>query len=112
MHNKILISADSEPKKFGGKSEILAKFFFILPFLNTLGYTLLKKYNVLHRRFRLELLPFRRGVTYELNEFLTADHSCTTIFFFEKTTIEVCSPQLYASFGTFYAKIGQLFVAQ
>ena len=36
---------------------------FILPFLNTLGYTLFKKYNVLTRHFRLELLPFRRGVT-------------------------------------------------
>ena len=35
---------------------------FILPFLNTLGYTLFKKYNVLPRHFRLELLPFRRGV--------------------------------------------------
>ena len=35
---------------------------FILPFLNTLRYTLFKKYNVLHRRFMLELLPFRRGV--------------------------------------------------
>ena len=35
---------------------------FILPFLNTPGYTLLKKYNVLPRHFRLELLPFLRGV--------------------------------------------------
>ena len=31
---------------------------------------------------------------------------------FEKTLIEVCSPHLYASFGTFCVQIGQLFVAQ
>ena len=35
---------------------------FILPFLNTLGYTLFKKYCVLPRHFRLELLPFSRPV--------------------------------------------------
>ena len=35
---------------------------FILPFLNTLGYTLFKKYSVLPRHFRLELLPFQRPV--------------------------------------------------
>ena len=32
--------------------------------------------------------------------------------FFEKTPIEVCSPHLYASFGTFYVKISQLFELQ
>ena len=32
--------------------------------------------------------------------------------FLKKTPLEVCSPHLYASFGTFYAKIGQLFEAQ
>ena len=31
---------------------------------------------------------------------------------FGKTLIEVRSPHLYASFGTFYAKIGPLFEAQ
>ena len=31
---------------------------------------------------------------------------------FEKTLIEACAPRLYASFGTFYAQIGQLFEAQ
>ena len=31
---------------------------------------------------------------------------------FGKKPIEVCSPHIYASFGTFYAKIGQLFEAQ
>ena len=31
---------------------------------------------------------------------------------FEKNLIEVCSPHLYASFGTFCVKIGRLFVAQ
>ena len=30
---------------------------------------------------------------------------------FGKTLIKFCSPNLYASFGTFYAKIGQLFEA-
>ena len=118
MHNKIFISANSEPKKFGRKSEIFANFLtqnwlkwnfimklaygdknlfynffsiiiekfdfpvklpwekevlwiysfghvwniFILPFLSTLVYTLFKKYCVLPRHFRLELLPFRRPV--------------------------------------------------
>ena len=49
--------------------EVLWNFFFgyvwkifSLPFLNTLGYTLFKKYCFFHRHFRLELLPFRRGV--------------------------------------------------
>ena len=31
---------------------------------------------------------------------------------FDKTHIEICSPHLYASFGTFCFQIGQLFVAQ
>ena len=31
---------------------------------------------------------------------------------FGKTSIEVCSSHLYASFGTFYAKIGQFFEAE
>ena len=31
---------------------------------------------------------------------------------FEEALIEVCSPHLYASFGIFCAKIGQLFEAQ
>ena len=31
---------------------------------------------------------------------------------FEKTLIEACSPHFYASFGTFYSQIGQLFEAQ
>ena len=43
--------------------------------------------------------------TYVLNEFLTAESSCTTKYF-EKTHIEGCSPYLYASFGSkeFYEK--------
>ena len=32
--------------------------------------------------------------------------------FFEKTSKEVCSPDLYASFGTFCAEIGQIFASQ
>ena len=32
--------------------------------------------------------------------------------FLKKTLVEVCSPHLYASFGTFCAQIGQLFEAQ
>ena len=31
---------------------------------------------------------------------------------FVKTLIEVCSPHLYAAFGTFWVPIGQLFVVQ
>ena len=46
---------------------------------------------------------------YVLNKFLTADRSCKKNIF-EKTFIEVGSPHLYASFGTFCAKINQLFV--
>ena len=38
--------------------------------------------------------------TYVLNEFLTANRS------------QVCSPHLYASFGTFFVQIVQLFAAQ
>ena len=40
-----------------------------------------------------------------------ADRSCTTNVF-EKILVEVCKTHLYASFGTFYAKIGHLFEAQ
>ena len=32
--------------------------------------------------------------------------------FFEKTLIEVCSPHLFASFGTFCVKIGQFLESQ
>ena len=46
-----------------------------------------------------------------LNEFLTADRSCTSRYFW-KTLIEVGSSHIYASFGTFWVKIGQLFEAQ
>ena len=49
--------------------------------------------------------------TYILNEFLTADHSCTTNIF-EKSLIEVGSSHLYASFGTFWVQLGQLVEAQ
>ena len=42
--------------------------------------------------------------TYVLNEFLTADNSCTTKYF-EKSIIEVRSSHFYASFGTFCAQI-------
>ena len=45
--------------------------------------------------------------TYVMNEFLTADHSCTT-----KTLIELGSSNLYASYGTFRLQIGQLVEAQ
>ena len=48
--------------------------------------------------------------TYVLNEFSTADHLCTVQQkLFEKTLIELGSSHLYASFGTFYVQIGQLF---
>ena len=49
--------------------------------------------------------------TYVLNEFLTANHSCTTKYFW-KTTIELYSSHLYASFGTFCVKIGRIFETQ
>ena len=41
---------------------------------------------------------------YVLNEFLTADNSCTTKYF-EKSIIEVRSSHFDASFGTFCAQI-------
>ena len=47
-----------------------------------------------------------------LNDFFTADHLCKPNIFFEKTLIEICSPHLYASFGTFCVQIGQLFEPQ
>ena len=31
---------------------------------------------------------------------------------FDKTLTEVCNPYLYASFGTFYVQVGQIFAAQ
>ena len=49
--------------------------------------------------------------TYVLNEFLTADRSCATKYFW-KTLIEVGSSHIYASFCTFCVQIGQLFEAQ
>ena len=46
-----------------------------------------------------------------LNEFLTADHSCT-IKYLKKTLIKVGISHICASFGTFCVQIGQLFEAQ
>ena len=48
---------------------------------------------------------------YVLNEFLTADRSCT-IKFFEKNLIEVDRSHLYASFGNFFVQMGQFFEAK
>ena len=42
--------------------------------------------------------------------FLTACRSCIKIYL-EKTLIEGCSFNLYASFGTFFVQIGQSFEA-
>ena len=44
-----------------------------------------------------------------MSEFLTTHPSYTKKHFFEKTLIEFCSPHLYASIGTFFVKIDQLF---
>ena len=49
--------------------------------------------------------------TYVINEFLTADRSCTTKYFW-KTLIEDRSSHLYASFGTFWVQIVKYFVPQ
>ena len=47
---------------------------------------------------------------YVVNEFLTADRSCTVQQnIFEKTLIEVDSSHLYASFGTFCVQIDHIF---
>ena len=48
---------------------------------------------------------------YVLNEFLTADRSFSTKYFW-KISYRIGSSHLYASFGTFCVKIGQLFEAQ
>ena len=48
--------------------------------------------------------------TYILNKFLTADHAPQNIF--EKNSKKVGSSHIYASFGTFYVQIDQLFKAQ
>jgi len=47
----------------------------------------------------------------ELDTLLTATHLCATKYFWKKIT-EVCSPHLYASFGTPCVQIVQLFKAQ
>ena len=44
--------------------------------------------------------------TYVLNEFLTADRSCTRKIFKKKTLEEVGSPYIYASFDMFCGQIG------
>ena len=49
---------------------------------------------------------------YVMNEFLTANSSCTTKYFFLITVVELCSPHLCASFGTLFIQIGQLFESQ
>ena len=46
-----------------------------------------------------------------MNEFLTANRSCATKYFWTKTLTEVYSPHICASFGTFCAQIDQLFEA-
>ena len=49
--------------------------------------------------------------TYVLDEFLTADCSCTTKYFW-LTLIEIGNSHLYAYFGTFCVQIDQLFEAK
>ena len=86
------------------------------------GISLLRKYCIVHTVFR-HLLSFKankhRKVSMSENKFFDRKrgefrqptaHVHQNIF--AKTPIEVCSSHLYASFGTFYAKIGQLFEAQ
>ena len=54
-------------------------------------------------------------ITYVLNEFLTADQRPTIRVqqnIFEKKLIKGGSSHLYASFGTFWVQIGQLFEAK
>ena len=54
--------------------------------MNTPGYTLFKKYNVPPRRFRLELLPFRRGVKHrKISSF------DTVTVMFSHSVIAICS---------------------
>ena len=48
---------------------------------------------------------------YVLSNFFTADRSYTTKYL-KKTLIEVGSSHIYASFGTFFVQIGQLFRAK
>ena len=48
----------------------------------------------------LNTKTFKIKHIYAIDKFSTAYRLCT-IFFFEKTLKEVCSPHLYASFGTF-----------
>ena len=56
--------------------------------------------------------PGLQGITFTERIFDTVpDCTCTKIIFV-KTVIEVCSPHSHASFGTFYAQIGQLFEAK
>ena len=56
--------------------------------------------------------PVHIILTYVMNEFSTADCSCTIQQnIFGITLTEVCSPHLYVSFGTFCVQIGQLFEA-
>ena len=53
--------------------------------------------------------------SYVLNESFTTHSSCATKYFwklFLKTSIEIVSSRLYASFGTFWVQIGQLVKAQ
>ena len=52
-----------------------------------------------------------RSYTYVMNEFLTADQACDTVWhkLFGKTLLELLSAHFYASFGTFCVKIGQIF---
>ena len=40
------------------------------------------------------------------------EFSARAAVYFGKTGIEICGPNLYASFGTFCTQIGQLFEAQ
>ena len=53
---------------------------------------------------------WKKRVLHRFNRILTADHSCTNDS--KKIFIEVCSPHLYASFGTFWVQIVQLFEAE
>ena len=72
------------------------------------NFLCLRFYNVIQLT-QQEQIPLVH--TYVLNASLTSHSSCTTKYFWKKL-MKVRSPNLYASFGTFCAQIGQLFEEQ
>ena len=97
-------------------ASIMKVTYFIFKSESIQGYL---SYSFSHARFFYSVTTYRfnqkKGPGYNILRMYWTIIWQPTVFvqdIFEKTLLEVCSPHLYASFGTFCVQIGQSFEAQ